>query len=165
MCLRGVWRRPYQDTTDRIRATLAALKTPYNRTAVTLSRGEKHGHDQWQIDHAKAVDAKRGARRPGNHTSILSLRQNDETYRASQVATGWTETYVKYLDYISTVDIKHEAPHRQRHRHECTLFMRSVHPNPQADHCVNEKIIDHQQMLLSAFNETKAEVYLKFRYT
>ena len=71
MCLCGVWIRPNQDTTDRIRATFAALKTPYYRTAITLSRGKKHGHNQWQIDHGEAVDAKKGARRRGNHTSIL----------------------------------------------------------------------------------------------
>ena len=71
MCLCGVWIRPNQDTTDRIRATFAALKTPYYRTAITLSRGKKHGHNQWQIDHGEAVDAKKGARRRGNHSSFF----------------------------------------------------------------------------------------------
>ena len=31
------------------------------------------------------------------------------------------------------------------------------------DQWVNKKIVDHQQMLLSAFNETRAKVYLNFR--
>ena len=83
-------------------------------------------------DHAEAVDAKRGAKTRGNHPSILSRWQKDETNRASQVAIGWTETYVKYLDYISTVDIKHEALHRPRHRYENMIFTRSDDPNPQA---------------------------------
>ena len=48
---------------------------------------------------AKAVDAKRGAKRCGDHPSILSRWPSDEIYRASQVAIGWTETHVKYLDY------------------------------------------------------------------
>ena len=51
---------------------------------------------------------------------------------ASQVVIGWTETYVKCLDCISTIDVKHEALYRQRHRYESTLFMRSLDPNPQA---------------------------------
>ena len=83
-------------------------------------------------DHAKAVDVKRGARRRGDHPSFLSRWQRDETNRASQVAIGWNETYVKYFDHISTIDISHVAPYRQRHRCECTLYMRSVDPNPQA---------------------------------
>ena len=132
MCPCVVRLRPNEDTMDRTRATFAALKTPCCRAAVTLSRGKKHGHNQWQMDHAKAVDVKRGVRRRGRHTSVLSRWQNDETYRASQLAIGWTETYVKYLDYISTVDIKYEACCRQRHRYESTLFMRSLDPHPQA---------------------------------
>ena len=48
----------------------------YSSNSVTR---KKHGHDQWQMDHAEAVDAKRGVRRRGNHASILSRWQNDET--------------------------------------------------------------------------------------
>ena len=92
---------------------ICSLENSVLRTAVTLSRGKKHGHNQWHKDHAK-----RGARRRGNHISVLSRWQNDEIFRASQVAIGWTETYVKYLDFVSTVDIKHEAPYRERHRFE-----------------------------------------------
>ena len=44
----------------------------------------------------------------------------------------WNETHVKYLDHLSTVDIKHEAPHRQRYRCEKMIFMRSDEPKPQA---------------------------------
>ena len=83
-------------------------------------------------DHAKAVDAKRGSKKRCDHPSIVSRWQNDEIYRASQVAIGWTETYVKYLDYLTTVDIKHDAPRRQRNRFENMIFMRSDDPNPQA---------------------------------
>ena len=68
----------------------------------------------------------------GNHPSILSRWQNDEIWRASHLAIGWPETYVKYLDYITTVDIKHDAPHRQRYRYENRIFMRSDDPKLQA---------------------------------
>ena len=86
------------------------------------SRGKRHGHNQWQKDHAKAVD----------HPPTLSRWQNDEIFRASQVAIGWTETYVKYFDYLTAVDIKHDAPHRQRNRYENMIFMRSDDPDSQA---------------------------------
>ena len=43
---------------------------------------------------------------------------------APQLAIGWTETYVKYLDHLTTVDIKHDAPHRQRNRNDNMIFKR-----------------------------------------
>ena len=65
-------------------------------------------------------------------TSKLDRWQNDEIYRASQLVHGWTEECVKYLDYISQIDISHEAPYRQRNRYESTLFMRGVDSKKQA---------------------------------
>ena len=116
---------------NRIKARFEALITPYYG-ATLQSRGRKLGHNQGHKDHAKAADAQRGAKKPGDHPSILSRWQNDEIYRASQVAIGWTETYVKYLDNLTTVDIKHDAPHRQRFRCENMILMRSDDPNSQA---------------------------------
>ena len=114
MCLCGVWLRPNQQSTrDRIRVSFAALKTPYYRTAKTLSSGEKSGHNQWQVDHLEAMGAKGGATKRRDDTSVLSRWQNDEMYRASHLAHGWTETYVKYLDCTSQIDTSREAPHRQ----------------------------------------------------
>ena len=97
MFLCGFWLRPNQDTMNRIKARFEASTAPYYR-ATFQSRGRKNGHNQWRKDHGRAVDAKRGAMKRGDHPSILSRWQNDEIYRASQVAIGWTETYVKYLD-------------------------------------------------------------------
>ena len=128
VCLCGVWLRPNQDTMNRIKARFEALIAPYCG-ATLQSRGRKLGHNQGHKDHTKAADAKRGAKKPGDHPSILSRWQNDEIYRASQVAIGWTETYVKYLDYLTTVDIKHDAPHRQSFRCENMILMRSDDPN------------------------------------
>ena len=125
MCQCGVWLRPNQSMMERIRAALSALKTPYFRATATLSRGRKSGHNPWQTDHAKAMAARRGATKNcRKFTSILDRWQNDEIYRASQLVHGWTEEYVKYLDYISQIDINYEAPYKQRNRFENTLFMR-----------------------------------------
>ena len=70
----------------------------------------------------KAMDARRGATKRHEYTSTLDRWQNDEIYRASQLVHGWTEEWVKYLDYISKIDISHEAPYRQRLRYESTLY-------------------------------------------
>ena len=78
------------------------------------------------------MDAKRGATKRGEYTSILDRWQNDEVYRASQLVHGWTEEWVKYLHYISKIDISHDAPYRQRLRYESTIFMRSVDSKTQA---------------------------------
>ena len=70
MCLCGVWPRPNQSTIDRIRAALAALKTPYNSTTVILSRGKNSGHNQWQMDHQK----NHGCMKRGNETTRMHLK-------------------------------------------------------------------------------------------
>ena len=112
MCQCGVWRRPNQSTMDRIRTAFAALKTPNCRTTVILSRGRKSGHNQWQVDHQEAMDARRGATKRHEYTSILDRWQNDERYRASWMVHGLTGEWVMYFDYISKIDIIHEAPTR-----------------------------------------------------
>ena len=122
-----------QSTMERIRAVFAALKTPYFRTTAILSRWRKGGHNPWQTDHAKAMDARRGATKHSRKfTTTLDRWQNVEIYRDSQLVHGWTEEYVKYLDYISQIDISYEALYKQRNRHENTLFMRGVGSNKQA---------------------------------
>ena len=76
MCPCDFWLRPNQDTMNRIKARGGTLITPYYR-ATFQARGRKHRHSQWQKDHAKAVDAKRGAKKRGSHPSILSRWYND----------------------------------------------------------------------------------------
>ena len=83
-------------------------------------------------DHWKATDAKKGARKHNDHPSILSSWQNDEQYRISQLAIGWTETYCRYLDYLTTIDTSHHAPYHQRSRYESTITMKKNDPNPQS---------------------------------
>ena len=132
MCHCGVWLRLNQSTLDRIREACAALKTPYFRTTVILSRVRKSGHNQWQIDHQKAMDANRGVQKRSKYTSILGRWHKDDVHRAFQGAIGWTETYVKYLDYISEIYISYHAPCRQRVRYDNTVYMRGVDSNKQA---------------------------------
>ena len=132
-CQCGVGLRPNQDTMDRIRINFAALKTSHFRTTQISSRGKKSGHHPWQTDPAKATDARRGATKNSRKfTSILGRWQNNEIYPASQLVHGWTEEYVKYLDYISKIDISYDAPYNQRIRHEKSLFIKGVHSNKQA---------------------------------
>ena len=71
VCQCGVWLRPNQSTMDRIRTTFAASKTPFYRASVIISRGKKSVHHPWQMDHQKAMDAKREVLKPGKHTSTL----------------------------------------------------------------------------------------------
>ena len=75
------------------------------------------------------MDAKRGVLNRGKYISILDGWQNDEVYRA---AIGWTETYVKYLDYISEIDISYIALFRQRVRCDNTVYMRGVDSSKQS---------------------------------
>ena len=49
----------------------------------------------------------------------------------SQLDLGWTETYCWYLDYLTTINISHNAPYHQRSRHENTITMKSSDPNHQ----------------------------------
>ena len=96
--------------------------------------GRKSGHNP-MADRScqKAMDARRGATKNSRKfTTVLDRWQNDEIYRASQLVHGWTEEYVKYLDYISKIDIIYDAPYNQRNRYEYSLFMRGVESNKQA---------------------------------
>ena len=79
---------------DRIKANYAALTTPDYR-ATSQGRGRKNGHNEWQKDHAKAVDATRGAKKRGNHHPILSKWQDDETQR-------WRSGVLKLTSSTST---------------------------------------------------------------
>ena len=90
VCQCGVWLRPKQSTMDRIRATLAALKTPCYRTTGTLSRGRKSGHNQWQIGHQKAMDARRGVLKRGKYTSTPLLWTDGRTTKHTERLNWYT---------------------------------------------------------------------------
>ena len=61
----------------------------------------------------------------GNTTkgTIVIRWQEDEKYRNSQQAHGWTEEYCRYLDYLTTIDISFSAPWHQRHWYESTITL------------------------------------------
>ena len=111
------------------KSILQRSKTPYYRASIVISRGKKSGHNPWQLYHHNAMNAKRGALKRGKCTSKMDRWQNDEIYRASLLVHGWTDEWVKYLEYISKIVISHDAPQRQRLRYESTIFLRSVDSN------------------------------------
>ena len=79
----------------------------------------------------KTTGKPRTAKKHG-YTSVLDRWHNDETYRNSQVAIGWTKTYCKYLDYLHMVGISYTALYHQRCRYENTITMKSGDPDLQA---------------------------------
>ena len=91
-------------------------------------------HGRWII--------KKGALKTRQIHLYTGPMANNEVYRVSQLIHGWAEERVKYLDYISR---------------EASI------PINKKDCCVNDLITNHQQMLLSAFNELKAKEYLIFQ--
>ena len=105
----------------RINARFHALIVPCYLARVNRSRGKKHGETQWQQDHWKAMDARRGAWEHNNGTIVISW-QEDEKYRNSQQAPGWTEEYCS-RDCLTTIDITYTAPWHQRHRYESTITL------------------------------------------
>ena len=50
--------------------------------------------------------------------SILHRLQGDEVYRESQLKIDWTESYGRYLDAISKIDISYTATYQERLRYE-----------------------------------------------
>ena len=124
--------RPDEDTINSIKARFQALIAPHYLARVNRSRGKKHGESQWQKDHWKAMDAKKGANKRDKDTTILIRWQEDGEYRISQWSHGWTENYCRYLDYFTTIDISDFAPDHQRYRYENTITMKCNDTNRNA---------------------------------
>ena len=60
--------RDDEATIRRIRARFQTWMVPYYLARINRSRSKKHGESQWQQDHWKAVDAKRGAKKHNKAT-------------------------------------------------------------------------------------------------
>ena len=58
--------------------------------------------------------------------------EKDEQYRKSQLDLGWTEAYCRCLDFLTKIDISHNAPYHQRNRYDNTITMKSSDPNHQS---------------------------------
>ena len=132
MCQCGVWLWPHQSTMERIRIAFAALKTPYFRTTKISSRVQKRGHNPWETDHAKAVDAKRWARRSGDHPSIVSRmaeRRNIPNFSGGD-RMDWDVRQVSRLHLHD----RHQlwCTLQPSNRYEKSFFMRGVDSNKQA---------------------------------
>ena len=80
------------------------LSTLYCIVETDYARGARRGQSQWQYDHCKSKYTRRNVEKKGDD-SIFLRWQNDEKYRKSQMALGWTEDYCRYLDSIASVDI------------------------------------------------------------
>ena len=95
------------------------------------SRGAKHGNSQEQYDHFKANESTRHAKEKG-YDSILHRFQNDELYRNSQIAIGWTGEHCQYSDSLMFIDFSYTATRKERQRHEnnCTLGINGQGPKP-----------------------------------
>ena len=76
------------------------------------------------------MDAKRGAKMR-NYSSTLERWQKVEKDRISQMGIIRTEVYRRYLDYLTKIDISHEAAYSQGSRHESTINMQSIESNLQ----------------------------------
>ena len=124
MFLCGVWLRPNQGTMDRIRAAFAALKTQYFCTTAILPRGSKSGHNPWQTDHAKAMDARRGATKQRCRTTKYTELRNWRTVGLRR----WSSTSTTSPRLTSVM--MHLC--RPRLRYESTLYIRGVDSNTQA---------------------------------
>ena len=120
-CICGICLRPDEDTIRKIEARLKTLIVPHYVARINRSTSNKCGESQWQRYHWKAKDATRAASKSGKSTITIRW-QDDEQYRESQKAHGWTEEYCKYLDYLKTIDvILTTRPCAQRHRYDSTI--------------------------------------------
>ena len=75
---------------------------------INRSTNKKCGESQWRRDHWKAKDATRAAIKNGKDTITIRWQQ-DEQYRESQMAHGWTGEYCKHLIYPKTIDVDYMA--------------------------------------------------------
>ena len=116
----------------RIKAAFEILKAPYFRTSMVTARGYRHGptYGRYTITGKKRTT---GTEKGGREvTSIWDRWENDEIYRKSQLDTGWSDAWVRYLDHIEQIDISHEATPEQRCRYHHLICVRSVNEDRQA---------------------------------
>ena len=153
---------PDEDMINKIKARFQALTAPYYHARINRSRWTRHGDQPRQEDHWKAVDETRGVRKH-IYFSTLSRWWDDEKYRNSQLAIGWTETYCRYLDHLS--GSKSPTMHPiirgtvtrtlSRWKVAIRIFRR--------DQCVNVKTTKQQQNCYWAFVKKKEKPILVFR--
>ena len=120
------------------------------------SRGAKHGLSQWQYDHWKAGDARKGARKKGKDF-IVQRWQEDETYRASQTVHGWTEEYCRYLDDLSPIHMSYVATWKERSRCENSLVL-GLNDGPHPGRMTNREDFPQAARALGALQRHQGRV-------
>ena len=106
------------------------------------SRGAKYGRFQEQYDHFKANESTRHSKKKG-YDSITLRFQNDELYRNSQLAIGWTEEHCQHLDSLMTIDFSDTATRKEHQRREIIILLASNGQGPKPGPM--NKRADHQQ--------------------
>ena len=107
---------PSPEQRERIRSQFEVVFVPYFFVRVDCSRGAKYGQSQWQYDHWKARDPKRGVTRH-KHYSIEVRWKSADKYRASQTFHRWARDNGRYLDHLTTIDVSFVASWKQRSRY------------------------------------------------
>ena len=131
-CPRGACFMPSPEQKRKIKTHFEIMSVPFYSAREGDSRGAKHGQTQWQYDHRKARDAKKRCAEERD-ISIVQRWQEDETYRASHTAHGWTEEYCSYLDYLAPIDLSYVATWKERSRYENSLCSNSMMENIQGE--------------------------------
>ena len=110
------------------------------------------------------MDAARGANTNG-HDTITIRWQEDEKYRKSQFAHGWTEEQCKYLDYLRTIDIESTATWRQRHRYESAITLAWSTKDRQCTYEQKDVISNPLRKISQVFDKSKEDKIPIFRRT
>ena len=107
----------------KIRSQFEVMSVPFYPVREGDTRGAKHGQTQWQYDHWKARDATMGAKKRGTDSNVQRWKE-DETYRASQTAHGWTEEFCSYLDCLAPIDISYIETWKERSKYEISPVLK-----------------------------------------
>ena len=158
--------RPNQNTLDRIRTAFAALRTPYYRTAAILSRGRKSGHNPGRQIMPKSWIHEEEQRKTA---AKIPLYWTDGRTTRSTELLNWCTVGLKSTSSISITSPRSTSFVKHLKKGKIAMKIRSSWeeqiPINKQDHCVNDPIINHEQMCLSAFNEIKAKEHLIHRCT
>ena len=160
MCQCGVWLRPNQSTMDRIRTAFCSV---LNSLLPCLSNHIKR-KEKWSADgSSKSHGCKKGSvetRQRHLYTGPMTVRRSIPSVSIGTRLDG----------RVGQVPRLHL---QDRHQSWCTLptattiwkqsTWEASSPINKKDHCVNDQIFNHQQMLLSVFNELKAKEYRRFQ--
>ena len=92
--------------------------------------GERHGPEEWQYHHWKAVDAARNSRKR-EYEFIARMWREDPSYRDTQQIHGWTFESCMFLDYLKKIQITLQSYSRRTksiHKSTCIGMEESDKP-------------------------------------